>query len=98
MLVMCDHSEHKTLKDRAWQLTLKYSRLMGELSAMTRDRDAWKQAHEDLLEVRRQDLAAMQARIDSLTHNAAAQVRASLREARQLGAACSTSPGDSRGL
>ena len=31
-----------------------------------RERDEWKQEHENLLEVRRQDLAAMQARIDNL--------------------------------
>lgn len=41
-----------------------------ELAAIVADRDAWKQAHEDLLEVRRQDLAAMQARIGSLTQDA----------------------------
>lgn len=36
------------------------------LEKIAAQRDAWKEAHENLLEVRRQDLAALQARIGVL--------------------------------
>ena len=36
------------------------------IAALIADRDEWKRQHENLLAVRRQDIAALQAKIDRL--------------------------------
>jgi hypothetical protein len=56
MLVRVSHEECEAKYDRAWQAFIACKKKLDEVTA---DRDEWKQQHENLLEVRRQDLAAL---------------------------------------
>ena len=80
MLVMVSHEACERRAALAGKAVIK---LLRDLEAMREDRDAWKQAHEDLLEVRRQDIAALTAKIAALKEQGAQEkLNAPLRNKR----------------
>jgi predicted nucleic acid-binding Zn-ribbon protein len=56
---------NRVVKDRD-ELSDTIERQKGVIAALTQDRDEWKQQHENLLEVKRQDLMALEKRITGL--------------------------------
>lgn len=56
MLIRFSHAQCEADYKKAWDAFCECRR---QLEVMTRDRDEWKQQHENLLAVRQQDLQAL---------------------------------------